>query len=186
MKTDLLKKLLDDLGIEPIPEDSVFLAMKKAVGSPVYWFFFRRKNLANNINFVASMLSIICIAGLFITGAFISITPFSGKFINSHIGLYLFFGLCAALVVATISGIISVNVISWSSKKWRYLWNLSDFSDPFKETLKKFVNAIDCNPKYCNKRLGLLEQCVNKTRFVFVEDGEDNRCCINISAIETE
>ena len=185
MKENLLKKL-DELGISPITENDVFLAMKKAVGNPVYWFFFKRKNLAENINFTTSMLSIVCIAMLFIAGAFISVTPFADKFISNHIGPYLFFGLCATLTIATISGIISTNITAWHKERSRCMWDLQDLKDPLSKKLRRFENALDYNSEYYKEGMRLSEQRVNKTRFIFVRDRSDNRCCAIISAIETE
>ena len=187
MKTDLLKKLLDELGIKSIPEDSVWLAMKKAIGNSIYWFCFKRENLVKNINFAARMLSIVCLSVLFIAGTFISIMPFSNRFINSHIGLYLFFGLCAALVVMIVLEGILVKITSWRQKARGYTPNLND---PLRKIFDRIENMIvhsyNSGSEYYRRGICLAEQRVNKLRFVFVRDRDNNRFCINISAIETE
>ena len=179
MKTDLLKKLLDELGIKSIPEDSVRLAMKKAINNPLYWFCFRRNNFVGNIHHISAMLSVAYLVVLFFTGAFVSVAPFSGWFINNHIGLYLFLGLCVTGAITIISETILVKMVSWNRETWQYAPKLND---PFRKTFEMFESAVGYGSEYYKESIHLLERCINKTSFVYIKDRDQNYYCVNISA----
>ena len=180
MKTDLLlKKLLGELGIKSIPENSVRLAVKKAINSPLYWFCFRRNNFVRNIHYISIMLSLACLAILFFAGAFVSVAPFSDWFINKHIGLYLFLGLCVTSATTVISETILVKIVSWNRETWQYAPKLND---PFRKTFEMFESAVGYGSEYHKESIHLLERYINKTSFVYIKDRDQNYYCVNISA----
>jgi len=182
MKTDLLKKLLNELGIEPIAENSVSVAMKKAVNNPIYWFGFKHKDFVENINSVASMLSVVCVVALFFVGAFVSVTPFSGWFTKNHIGIYLFLTLCVTFTAVVMSEIILGKIMLWNKEIDDHRV-VSDNS--IKKIYEDFNSAIGYDSKYYGEGLRLLKQRINKTLFIFVRDRNYNHYYINISEIES-
>lgn len=182
MKTDLLKKLLNELGIEPIAENNVQSAMKKAVNNSIYWFCFKHKSLIENIHSVASILAVACVIVLFFAGAFISTTSFLDWFMKNHIGIYLFLILCATCTVIVMAEIILGKITSWNEE-------IDDYGVALNSSIKKiykdFNSATGYNSRYFGEGLRLFKQRINKTLFIFARDRNYSRCYINISEIES-